>query len=86
MCRSEIDKLEEERESVLKDLRLIESRSNEIKDEKNVDKLGGLGKDKCKNIYSNNRLTWSNVNASPPWHSGSSTSPYSSILFGMIDI
>jgi len=86
MCRSEIDKLEEERESVLKDLRLIESRSNEIKDEKNVDKLGGLGRDKCKDIYSNNKLTWSNVSASPPWHSCSFTYLYSSSLFGMIYI
>ena len=51
LCRSEIDKLEEERESVLKDLRLIESRSNEVKDDKNIDKLGDLGKDKCKGVF-----------------------------------
>lgn len=44
--RSEIEKLDGEQEEVLKDLRLIESRSNQNKDDKNCEGLGDLGREK----------------------------------------
>ena len=39
-------KLNGEQDGILKDLRLIESRSNQTKDDCNVDKLGSLGSQK----------------------------------------
>jgi len=45
--KDEIDKLEKEQEEVLKDLRLIESRSNSNKDDKNCENLGDLGREKA---------------------------------------
>lgn len=44
--RAEITKLEAEQEEVLKDLRLIESRSNQNKDDRNCEGLGELGREK----------------------------------------
>ena len=41
-CRKEITVLEREQEEILKDLRLIESRSNQNKNEQNTDELGKL--------------------------------------------
>ena len=46
VIRSEVGNLESEQEEVLKDLRLIESRSNQNKDDKNCEDLGDLGREK----------------------------------------
>lgn len=44
--RAEMDKLEKERDEISKDLRLIESRSNQTKDDKHCEDLGDLGRAK----------------------------------------
>ena len=48
--RNELENLEGEREEVLKDLRLIESRSNQVKDERNIEGLTDLGSSTCKTL------------------------------------
>ena len=50
LFRREVEKLELEREEVLKDLRLIESRNNQNKDEKHIEGLGDLGREKSKSL------------------------------------
>ena len=61
--RAEIEALEREQEEVLKDLRLIESRSNQNKDDKNCEDLGDLGREKRKSFLTVNvsieNLSWS---------------------------
>ena len=44
--RVEIESLERERQVRLQDLRVIESRSNQVKDELNIEGLEDLGKEK----------------------------------------
>lgn len=46
--RAEVSVLETEQEEILKNLRLIESRSNQNKDDKNCEFLGDLGREKGK--------------------------------------
>lgn len=46
--RNELDNLELEKEEVLRDLRLIESRTNQTKDEYTIEGLSTLGNTKCK--------------------------------------
>jgi hypothetical protein len=46
--RAEIAVLEREQEEILKNMRLIESRSNQNKDDKNCESLGDLGREKGK--------------------------------------
>jgi hypothetical protein len=47
-CRSEIEKLEREREELEKDLKLIESNSNQSRNEKLCENLSQLGRKKRK--------------------------------------
>ena len=49
--RNELDNLELEKEEVLRDLRLIESRTNQTKDEYTIEGLSNLGTTKCKSSY-----------------------------------
>ncbi len=42
--------MEKERDEIHKDLRLIESRNNQSKDDKTCEDLGELGRKKCKYI------------------------------------
>ena len=48
MYRSEVDRLEQEQKEIMTELRLIESRSNQGKDDKVTEDLGELGRKKCK--------------------------------------
>ena len=50
ISRREIRQLEGEREEMLKNLRLIESRSNQAKDEVNIENLGDLGREKGRDM------------------------------------
>jgi len=45
-CRSQIEKLESEKEELQKDLKLIESSSNQARNEKACENLGELGRRK----------------------------------------
>ena len=49
--RNEWDNLELEKEEVLRDLRLIESRTNQTKDEYTIEGLSTLGNTKCKSYH-----------------------------------
>lgn len=46
LCRSQIKKLEAEQEELQKDLKLIESSSNQARNEKACESLGELGRKK----------------------------------------
>ena len=49
LTRAEIERLDKEHDEIDKDLKLIESRSNATKDERQCESLGELGRQKRKN-------------------------------------